>query len=76
MIKNGVALRFGDAAVRAELEDLVAQERRCCEWMELRLREDERGLVLTIGSENGDGAEAIRTMMAFGAASRSSDLAP
>lgn len=74
--EKGVTILFGDVGVRAQLEDLVAQERRCCAWMELQLCEDERGIVLTIGSKNSNGADAIRTIMAFGAASASSDLAP
>lgn len=76
IVEGGVTIRFGDAGARAELQELVAQERRCCKWMELDLRDDGGGLVLTVGAESGDGADAIRNMMAFGAVPVSTDRAP
>jgi hypothetical protein len=74
--KGGVTIRLGDAGARAELEHLIAQERRCCKRMKLDLRDEDRGLVLTVGAESSDGADAIRKMMAFGAVPVSSDRAP
>ncbi|HVR46543.1 MAG TPA: hypothetical protein VMT95_07930 [Candidatus Binatia bacterium] len=76
IVEGGVTIRFDDAGARTELEHLVAQERRCCKWMKLDLRDEGRGLVLTVGAESGDGADAIRNMMAFGAVPVSSDRAP
>lgn len=64
--EGGVTIRFDDAGARAELEDLVARERCCCKWMNLDLREEGRDLVLTVSAEGG--ADAIRELMAFGAA--------
>jgi len=74
--KSRVTLRFDDAGVRTELEELVAQERRCCKWMELDVHQDGQELVLTVGAEDGAGAAAIGNMMAFGADPVSNDPAP
>jgi hypothetical protein len=73
--RNGVTIRFDDPRIWAELQELVALERRCCEWMRLDLSVDGGGLLLTVGAEHRDGAAAIRNMMAFGAEPVSSDSA-
>jgi hypothetical protein len=60
---RGAVIRLGNAWPRADVEELVAQERSCCSWMDLDLRDDGRELILTMTAGSGDGAAVIRMIV-------------
>lgn len=61
--ENGAVVRLGIAWPRADVEELVAQERSCCSWMDLELRDDGRELILTMTADSREGAAIIRMMV-------------
>ena len=57
---DGLRISFRrDAAVEAELRDLVAVETECCKWADWTVDADEAALVLRVNS-TGDGVSVIR----------------
>lgn len=61
-LRNGVTVTFHDDGIRAELEEFVAQERRCCAWMDLELS-DSPELKLSIRADSAQGVAAIAAMI-------------
>jgi hypothetical protein len=49
-----------DAAARAEVEDLVRQEKTCCAFLDFKLEDGKQGIELTITAPPGaKGADAL-----------------
>jgi hypothetical protein len=60
---NGAVIRLDDVWARADVEELVSQERSCCSWMDLDLRDEGRELVLTMTADSHAGAAVIHKMV-------------
>lgn len=60
---NGAVIRLDNAWARADVEELVSQERSCCSWMDLDLRDEGRELVLTMTADSRVGAAVIHKMV-------------
>ena len=67
-MEGGVhALRFRpDPTTRRRLEEIIAAESECCAFLDLKLREDEDELVLTIAAPADGQPVAEELALAFG----------
>lgn len=58
-IPGGVELHFDEGELRAQLHALIDSEAECCPWMSMRIVERDRGLSLSISSDDPMGEQQI-----------------
>ena len=60
---DGIAIAFADLTNPQELEELVALERTCCEWMTLDLTREDAGWVLRMSADSDEGVAVVRNIL-------------